>query len=406
MTSTQAINSIYKKHFPRMVVALAKYTGLRDLATAEDIVQEAFVEAARQWDTQLPLHPEAWLYRVCRNIALNKLRSARRFDVGDIDENKFTYNIDRELETTNDDDQLKMLLACTHPGFSARNQVMFALRYVAGFRIEQIANILGSPADTITKTLLRMRELIVRENISFEAESVAATTHQAQTLHKIIYLMFSEGYKTSAGRSILNLELCEDALSISLDIARKPGLALPETHALIALMLFNLSRFEARFTDQGDLIELEHQDRSIWNQDLIRTGVHHMSQSGNDATTYHVEATIAWLHASAPSFKETNWNKIAALYDRLLQFNDSPFVRMNQSITLFYSGEVLTALHQLTRLGESAFMQQHYLLHMALGKIYASMSEQAKALKHFKRALELSPHEVEKRHIRKLIGEF
>jgi RNA polymerase sigma factor (sigma-70 family) len=382
-----------------MVIALSKYIGLRDLATAEDIVQEAFAEAARKWSKQLPDNPAAWLYRVCRNIALNKLRQSKKLEYS-VDESRVAKEID--FENSQDDDQLQMLLACAHPNFSAKNQVIFALRYVAGFRIEQVANILGSPADTITKTLFRMREMIVKENINFTFDITRATRSQADIIHKIVYLMFSEGSKTSGGRSILNLELCEDALSLGLAVSHAPALQRPETHALLALMLFNLSRFEARFTEIGMPIELEHQDRSKWNADMIKVAVHHITRAGDGTTTYHLEAAIAWLHTSAPTFAETDWKSIALLYDRLLAINDSPFVRMNQSIALFYSGEALTALHQLKKLGENAFMQQHYLFHMALGKIYRSMNEVETARKHFTTALELSPHEVERRHIQML----
>lgn len=374
-----------------MVTSLAKYLGLRDLATAEDIVQEAFAEAARKWSTTIPDNPEAWLYRVCRNIALNRIRDSKKFD-GPVNENSLVY----EPHDNTGDHQLLMLLACIHPNFSAKNQVIFALRYVAGFRIEQVANILGSPTDTISKTLLRMRETIAKENINFTSDISRATARQASTIHKIIYLMFSEGSKTSGGRSILNLELCEDALGLALSITGVSSLRLPETHALIALMLFNLSRLEARFDDNGEPIELEHQGRSKWNKDMIKVAVHHVTLAGDEPTPYHLEAAIAWLHVSVPSFAETDWKKIAGLYDKLIAMNDSPFVRMNQSIALFYAGDVLTALHQLKKLGENAFMRQHYLLHMALGKI-----DKANAKKHFEKALELSPHEVEKKYIRK-----
>lgn len=382
-----------------MVTSLAKYVGLRDLATAEDIVQEAFAEAARQWSTVVPDNPEAWLYRVCRNVALNKLRKTKKEDHA-ISEDLLVTEI--SFESNNDDHQLRMLLCCTHPNFSAKNQVIFALRYVAGFRIEQIANILGSPADTISKTLLRIRETIAKENITFTSDMSRATARQASTIHNIIYLMFSEGSKTSVGRSILNLELCEDALGLALSIVESPSLKLPETHALVALMLFNLSRFEARFDENGEPIELEHQDRSRWNNDMIKVAVHHVTLAGDQPTPYHLEAAIAWLHTSAPSFAETDWKRIAALYDKIIAINDSPFVRMNQSIALFYSGDVLTALHQLKKLGESAFMQQHYLLHMALGKIYLATNDGAKAKTHFTKAFELSPHDVERKHIKKM----
>ncbi len=383
-----------------MVIALARYVGLRDLAAAEDVVQETFAEALRQWDVKLPDHPEAWLYRVCRNIALKKLRDEKGMESLEVLLNERSFIENFENNNT-DDHQLRMLLACTHPNFSAKNQVIFALRYVAGFRIEQIANILGSPSDTISKTLLRIRDNIREQNITFTSDIAHTTKEQSAILHKIVYLMFSEGSKTSGGRSILNLELCEDALGLGIALVNTKSLALPESHALVALMLFNLSRFEARFNDEGEPVELEHQDRSKWDRDMIRVAVHHITLAGNNTTPYHLEAAIAWLHVSAPTFAETDWKKIALLYDKLIAINDSPFVRMNRSIALFYSGDVLTALHQLKKLAENAFMQQHYLLHMALGKIYRATNEPAKASEHFNKAFALSPHEVERKHIKK-----
>lgn len=388
-----------------MVISLARYTGLQDLATAEDIVQEAFAVAAEKWDQELPSNPEAWLYRVCRNIALNKIRQVRKNPQVPLDDQTSVVELEQVFHDDGDD-QLKMLLACAHPHFSAKNQVIFALRYVGGFRIEQIANILGSPSDTITKTLLRMRDTIVRERIEFQSDLTLATPSQVQTLHQVVYLLFAEGYKTSTGRSILNLQLCEDALALALAMAETPPLGRPETHALVALMLFNLSRFEARFTPSGDMIELEHQDRSLWNRALIQVGVHHMSLSGDEATSYHLEAVIAWLHVSAPSFAETDWKRIAQVYDRLLQIQDSPFVRMNQAVALLYAGDTLTALHRLRKIGEMAFLQRHYLYHLALGRVYRIMGDVASTREHYTRALSLGPHEIERRYIQNLLDEL
>ncbi len=385
-----------------MVIALAKYTGLRDLAAAEDIVQEAFVVAAQKWDVELPTQPEAWLYRVCRNIALNRIRQEKKHRAVEIDDALLTMELDHALEGEGDD-QLRMLLACIHPHFSARNQVIFALRYVGGFRLEQIAKILGNPPDTIAKTLMRMRDTIARERIEFYSDLSRASSSQIQTLHQVIYLLFSEGYNTSSGRSVLNLELCEDALSLALAMITTPPLGRPETHALVALMLFNMARFEARFSPSGDMIELEHQDRSRWNREMVQVGVHHMAQSGEHVTSYHLEAAIAWLHVSAPSFAETDWRRIATVYDRLLELQESPFVRMSQSIAWLYAGDATTALHELQRLGENAFLQRHHLYHLALARVYRSMGDLARTRSHLTQALDLVPHEVERRYIRQLI---
>ncbi len=385
-----------------MVIALARYTGLKELALAEDAVQEAFAEATVRWKKAIPDKPEAWLYRVCRNIALRKIR-----------DNNATIPISKEVDhllitqedpgRSNDDDQLMMLLACVQPAFSSRNQVIFALRYVAGFRIDQIATILGTPGDTISKTLQRMRDLIKNENLVLRSNIKSIRKEDISTLLKILYLLFSEGSKTSSGKSILNTELCEDAVSLTQSVVRSAELRCKEAYALFSLMLFNLSRFEARFDANGIPIDLEHQDRSLWNKDIIRVAVYHLNQSGGEESSYHLEAAIAYVHTTAPSFAETDWNKISLLYERLGKINESPFVKLSHAVAIFYAGGTEEALEKLKLLGETAFIQSYNLYHAALGKIYSSLPDKKKASTHYSRAIKLSSHEAERERLRRMM---
>src|SRR5690349_5165423 len=236
MEVNAAIDRLYKKNFAKMVIALAKYAGLQDLATAEDIVQEAFFEATRKWSSQMPDNPEAWLYRVCRNLAYKNLRDGKMQKTSSLyeSENTLKYQVENLFRESEDDDQLKMLYSSVHPKFAPKAQVIFALRYIAGFRIAQIALVLGLQEEAVTKTLLRMRDTIINEHITFQAGNLKHLASRTPVVLKVIYLMFNEGYKSSHGKSVLNFELCEDALSLTQSIVKSPELACAESEGLLS----------------------------------------------------------------------------------------------------------------------------------------------------------------------------
>lgn len=407
MEVTALVDKLYRKNFARMVIALAKYAGLQDLTAAEDIVQEAFLEAARTWPDNIPDNPEAWLHRVCRNMAYKHLRDGKIRRVSGMyeSENALKHQVEHLFEEGEDDDHLKMLYSCVHPHFAPKAQVIFALRYVAGFRIEQIALVLGAQEEAITKTLLRMRETISRERILFQTGNLKLLTGRTPVVLKIIYLMFNEGYKSSQGKSILNLELCEDALSLTQSIVRSSALCCPEAEGLLALILFSLSRFEARFNEAGEIVDLENQDRTLWNNELISVATHHLHLSkAASYGTWHLEAAIAFLHSNSTTFDATDWRGITSIYDHILATNDSPFTRLNQAVAIFYSGDTRRALEVMKQLGEAAIMQRYHLYHVAMGKLYLRMEQKSQANTHLSRAIELTRHEAEKAFIKKLMS--
>ena len=406
MNVHSTIDQVYKKNFARMVIALAKYTGMQDLAAAEDIVQDAFLEANRQWPENPPDNPEAWLYRVCRNMAYKSLRDGKLTRSPGVYESEKAVQIQvDQLFSGEDDDQLRMLYSCAHADFAPKSQVIFALRYVAGFRVEQIAFLLGMQTEAVTKSLMRMRETVAEKNIRFTSGSLTVAASRTPVVLKVLYLMFSEGYSSSQGKSILNLELCEDALSLTQSIVRNPSLACPEAEGLLALILFNLSRFEARFNNRGELLDLENQDRTLWNKELIRVAGYHLNRA-KAATygTWHLEAAVAYLHCTSPSFASTDWTKIAAIYSRILATNDSPFTRLNHAIAIFYSGNEAHAFAIIEQLGKTAIMQRYHLYHVALGKFYLRQGNRSEAARHLEKAVGLTRHAAEKEFIKKLMG--
>jgi RNA polymerase sigma-70 factor (ECF subfamily) len=281
---------------------------------------------------------------------------------------------------------------------------VITLKYVANLKIDAIARALGMTVDGIDKLLSRAKQKIREERILLELPPLSHLSSRLPIVHKIIYLIYNEGYKSSSGKEILNEELCEEALLINKALLDSRN-GDKDTAALHALMLFNAARFRARFGISGEMLDLEEQDRSLWNKELIMLACEFLQQSvGQPVSTYHYEASIAYLHCSASSFHSTNWTLISNLYQQILKISPNPFVELNYAIALYYSGEKIKALEILNALREQAFLNQYYLLNLTLGKIYLLEDNRGKAMKFFLRADGQTNSRIEKEYIQKMIS--
>jgi RNA polymerase sigma-70 factor (ECF subfamily) len=270
--------------------------------------------------------------------ALNKIKRDKKF------KNPFANNetIAEETELSEsifDDQQLKLLFSCANPRLSPKVQVVITLKYVVNLKVEAIAKVLGMTIDGIDKLLIRARQKIKMENIFLKEPLPSSLRSRLPIVHKILYLIFNEGYKSSWGKELLREELCEEALLMTRFLL-ETSLHNKDTKALYALMLFNASRFKSRFGASGELLDLEEQDRSLWNQDLIILACDFLKQSaGSAVSSYHYEASIAYLHCKAKNFESTDWVTISNLYLQLLESSPNPFVELNYAIALYFSGK-------------------------------------------------------------------
>jgi RNA polymerase sigma-70 factor (ECF subfamily) len=225
-------------------------------------------------------------------------------------------------------------------------------------------------------------------------------------VHKIIYLIFNEGYKSSSGKELLREELCEEALLLAKELLDKK-LGNNETCALYALMLFNAARFKARFGPKGEIRDLEEQHRSQWDKKLILMACHYLDLSkGEIISTYHYEATIAYYHCRETHFRDTNWRGITQLYLHLMKINASPFIELNYAIALYYSGEKKESIRLLHELEQKPFLNQYYLLNASLGKIYFLEGKYPMAKSYYLKTLEQTNFRVEKEYITKMIDKI
>ncbi len=396
-------DQLYKSHFGKMVSSLLRFSNAIDLQAAEDIVQDSYSAAIISWGKDgLPDNPAAWLFRVCKNKALNKIKTSKKFSNLFVDE---TVRPDEPVlsKFPLDDQQLILLFACAHPDLSPKVQVVITLKYVVNLKVEAIAKILGMTVDGIDKLLVRVRQKIKTEKILFFEPRVEELESRIHIVHKILYLIFNEGYKSSWGKELIREELCEEGLLMTRALS-KSAIGNKETSALYALMLFNASRFKARFGSNDELLDLEEQDRTIWNRELIQLAFVHLELSGGERmSSYHYEASIAGMHCSAENFATTDWKTITILYELLLKINPNPFVELNYAIALYYAGLKKEALAILHKLEAAPFFNQYYLLHASLGKIYFNEGNFALAKKYFMETLKLTGSQAEKGFIQRLI---
>jgi RNA polymerase sigma-70 factor (ECF subfamily) len=397
------VDQLYKSHFGKMVSSLLHFSDAIDLETAEDLVQDSFSAALISWRKDgLPDNPPAWLFRVCKNKALNKIKESKRFS--QLFSEETIQPPDPSLSKFPlDDAQLILLFACAHPDLPPKVQVVITLKYVVNLKVEAIAKILGMSIDGIDKLLVRVRQKIKDEKILFFEPRADQLDSRIHIVHKILYLIFNEGYKSSWGKQLIREELCEEALLMTRALLNSP-VANNETSAIYALMLFNAARFPARFGTSNELLDLEEQDRTLWNQELIRLAFFHIERAKGDMNSmYLYEASIAGMHCSAKSFAATDWHTITRLYTLLLKNNPNPFIELNYAIALYFDGQKKEALTIIHTLESKPFFHDYYLLHASLGRIYFAQGNHPLAKKYLTETLRLTSAPAEKEFIQRII---
>jgi RNA polymerase sigma-70 factor (ECF subfamily) len=396
----QAVDGLYKSHYGKIVATLFSQYQEVPLETIEDIVQDGFAAALTAWKAEaLPGNPGGWVFTVCRNKLINRIREEMNRWL----RLKQQTDVAGDAEPAPADLPVKLLFACAHPDVSPKVQVVLTLKYVANLKVDAIAAALGMSTDAIEKMLFRVRKKIREEGILLTDPGPGMNASRLPTVHKIIYLIFNEGYKSSSGDEVVNEDLCEEALLLAKELLDH-RLGDTNTSALYALMLFNAARLRARIGASGELLDLDQQDRRLWNQPMIGLACDHFRQAREGRlSTYHYEAAIAWLHCTASSFAATDWALISRLYLRLLRMNPNPFVELNYAIALYFAGTRTKAFELMHALLQQPFLHQYFLLNAALGKCYLLEGDGERAREFLARALKQTTQSREIDYIRQLI---
>jgi RNA polymerase sigma factor (sigma-70 family) len=336
------VDGFFRHESGRLVAALTRVFGVRNLELAEDVVQASLIEALETWSVAgVPDNPSGWLYRVARNRGLDALRregNALRL----APEVAATHGDDAGAALTEvllpgeiPDAQLRMMFACCHPGLPPRSRVALTLNTLCGFHPREIGAAFLSTEATARKRLTRAKRQL-RDRGDIEVPAGEALRARLDDLHQVLYLLFNEGYNSSHPDQVIRKELCREAIRLAEMLTDHPLCATPAGWALLALMRLHAARFDARLDADGELILLADQDRSTWDRRLLADGLRALDRAaeGDDATAYHLEAGIAAHHSLAPSFAQTDWQAILTHYDMLLRRSPSPVVELNRAIVL------------------------------------------------------------------------
>lgn len=396
------VEHLFRRESGKLTAALTRFFGSAHLELAEDVVQDTLLKAMREWPFRgVPDDPVAWLHRVAKNGAIDRLRrDAKGMEL--VKANAPLLRSEWSLASTvhdalNEgsitDDQLRMFFACCHPSLPQEQQVALVLKTLCGFSVPEIARAFVTNEETINKRLYRARE-VFRSIGELRIPDGAALNERMDAVLASIYLLFNEGYKSTRHEDLIREDLIEEALRLGDLLTRDRATDLPEVHALLALMIYHAARSEARTDADGNIVLLADQDRSRWDLALIALAGQHLDQattSGN-ITAYHLEAAIAGVHANARTFEATDWSSIVALYDRLLELKPSGIVRMNRAIAI---AQAQGAPAGLKAMADITGLEDDHLFHAVLGDLHAASGAKQEAGAAYERALSLvaSPSE-------------
>ena len=400
----ELVDHLFRIEAGKMVPYLTRILGLGRLDLAEDVVQDTLCRAMETWPVHgVPENPSAWLMRVARNRAIDLIRRDAQFryfspeltHLLKLRENVLpgTPAFQNEIR----DDQLRMMFSCCHPELSMEAQVTLILKTLCGFSVAEIAHALLASEEAIEKRLGRAKEFFREAGAFVEFTDAEQIPGRLNALYQAIYLLFNEGYHGSQSEQTVRDELCFEAIHLALLLSEHPHGNRPATFALLALMCFHASRLDGRMDEDGALVQLELQDRSKWDRDLIARGFQFLEKSsmGYELTEFHLQAGIASLHCAAPSYKETDWAKIVEFYGELYRISPSPIVALNRAVALGNSLGPKAGLAELRNIPDGGQLWEYPFFPAAQGEFLRLLGRLEEAREYFEKAEALARSRTE-----------
>jgi RNA polymerase sigma-70 factor (ECF subfamily) len=402
------LEHLFRHQAGRMVAHLTRLLGPAYLELAEETVQEAMLRALQTWPYQgVPENAAAWLFRVAHNIAIDAVRRNRTLGEKTdaiVAELSHSANVpdDPYLEEQLRDDELRMIFMCCHSEIPRDARVALSLKTVGGFGVREIARAFLADDAAIAQRLVRAKRQIRDGRLTLDMPRGPELKRRLDSVLEVIYFMFNEGYAAHAGEDLIRQDLCLEALRLGRLVALS-SIAEPRVDALVALMALEAARLPARVDESGDLILLEHQDQSRWDQRLIALGFHHFDRSiaGEEVSEYHVQAAIAATHARAADPQSRDWPMILDLYDQLLALNRSPVVALNRAVAVAKVRGPAEALGALEPLADDPKLRDYYLLLAVRGHLLLELGRRTEAAACFRAALECPCSEPERHFLRR-----
>jgi RNA polymerase sigma-70 factor, ECF subfamily len=403
-----AIEAVWRIESARLIAGLTRM--VRDVGVAEELAQDALVAALEQWpESGVPDNPGAWLMAIAKRRAVDQFRRKQRLD-------RKIEELGRELEFHGEmagpdldaaiddgvgDDLLRLMFMACHPVLSTEARVALTLRLLGGLTTEEIARAFLVPEPTVAQRIVRAKQTLAEARVPFDFPRGADLAARLSSVLEVIYLVFNEGYSATAGDDLVRPELCEDALRLGRILAELAPEE-PEIHGLVALMEIQASRFRARIGPSGEPVSLLDQDRARWDQLLIRRGLAALERAekfGGTLGPYALQAAIAACHARARTATETDWQRIAALYDALAQLAPSPVVELNRAVALGMAFGPAAGLELVDALTSEPSLKGYHLLSSVRGDLLAKLGRFDEARPEFERAASLTRNARERERL-------
>jgi len=412
VTAEQArntVDAVYRSDSRHVLATLIRLLG--DFDIAEEALHDAFRAALEQWPRDgVPASPRAWLVSTGRFKAIDAMRRRTRFEPlpDDIDRRLVADSDDPESwnDENIEDDRLRLIFTCCHPALSPDAQVAMTLREVCGLTTEEVARAFLSSPPTVAQRIVRAKAKIRNARIPYEVPAVTDLPDRLDAVLRVVYLVFNEGYSASSGAALTRHDLSSEAISLGRLLVEL--LPEPEALGLLALMLLHDSRRAARTSPSGDLVLLEHQDRSLWNRDYIKEGSSLVERAlaADQVGAYTIQAAIAAVHANAPNAAATDWTQIVALYDLLARVEPSPVVELNRAVAVAMCDGPSAGLALINAILGRGDLSDYHLAHAARADLCRRLGRRAEARASYERALSLTEQEPERRFLERRLAEL
>jgi RNA polymerase sigma factor (sigma-70 family) len=400
-----AIEAVWRIESPSLIAGLTRI--VRDIGMAEDLAQDALVIALEQWpEAGVPENPGAWLMATAKHRAIDLLRRDKRLRqkheqlAGELElqGDSVEAQLEASIEEQVGDDLLCLIFMCCHPVLSEQAQVALTLRLFGGLNTEEIARAFLVPESTVAQRIVRAKRTLTEAKVPFALPEVGELGERLSSVLATLYLIFNEGYTASGGENWIRAELCEEALRLGRILAELMPRE-PEVHGLVALMEIQASRLGARIGAKGEPILLGDQDRARWDRLLIARGLtalERAEQIGGALGPYTLQAAIAACHARASEQQDTDWVRVAALYEALAQLSPSPIVELNRAVALASAFGPAAGLQALDPLLEEPSLQNYHLLPSVRGDLLARLGRFEEAQSELQRAISLAGNSRER----------
>jgi RNA polymerase sigma factor (sigma-70 family) len=395
----RAIEAVWRIESARIIAGLARM--VRDVGLAEELAQDALVAALEQWpESGSPDNPGAWLMAAGKHRAIDRLRRSKLLERkhGELGrelqarQEMAVAEFDAAIDDDIGDDLLRLVFTACHPVLSSEGRVALTLRLLGGLTTEEIARGFLVPEPTVAQRIVRAKRTLTEAHVPFEVPRGSDRAARLESVLEVIYLVFNEGYTATAGDDWLRPALCEDALRLGRILAELTP-SEPEVHGLVALMEIQASRSRARVGPAGEPILLLEQDRSCWDQLLIRRGLAALERAetlGSIRGPYTLQAAIAACHARASTAEETDWPRIVGLYEALAEVTPSPVVELNRAVAVAMASGPAAGLELLDKLIAEPSLKSYHLLPSVRGDFLFKLGRFAEAQAEFERAVSLT----------------